>query len=90
VSLLLALTILSLFEIYEIPNEFSSPLIPSSIVNGMQRAYIIYAIINFIFFWPFLYIAIKRHQLAKFKILGTIFLLYIVTLMTISFIGING
>jgi hypothetical protein len=39
---------------------------------------------------PFLYIAIKRAQLAKFKILGTVFLLYIITILVTSFIRVNG
>ena len=88
-ALLFVFTITSLYEIYEIPKEWSSPLIPVSIVEGMQKAYIVYAIINFTYFIPFLYVAIKRQQLAKFKILGTIFLLYIATIMMISFIGIK-
>jgi len=87
-ALLLVLTITSLYEIYEIPKEWSSPLIPVSIVEGMQKAYIAYAIINFTYFIPFLYVAIKRQRLAKAKILGTIFLLYIATIIVISFIGI--
>ena len=88
-ALLLVLTITSLYEIYEIPKEWGSPLIPVTNVEGMQEAYIVYTIINFTYFIPFLYVAIKRQQLAKLKILGTIFLLYIATIMVISFIGIK-
>lgn len=84
------LTVTALYEVFEIPRDFISSLIPLTIVNGMQRAYIIYTIINFIFFLPFLYVAIKRKQLAKFGLLAAIFLLYIVTLLVISFIGVNG
>lgn len=88
--LLLILTITSFYEVYEIPKDWSSPLIPVSIVKDMQQAYIIYAVVNFAFFLPFLYVAIKRQQLASFKILGSIFLLYIVTILVISFIRVNG
>ena len=87
--LLFVLTAISLYEIYEIPKEWGSPLIPVSIADGMQRAYIVYAVINFTYFIPFLYVAIKRKRLAKLKILGSIFLLYVMTIMVISFIGIK-
>ncbi len=82
----LFLTIISLYEVYEIPKDWSSPLIPISIVGGMQQAYIIYSVINFMFFLPFLYVAIKREQLASFRILGGIILLYFATIAVISLI----
>jgi hypothetical protein len=86
----LLLTITALYEVFEIPFELSNPLIPPTIVARMQQAYIIYTIINFIFFLPFLYVAIKRRQLAKIKILGTIVLIYFATILVISFIRVNG
>lgn len=86
--LFVVLTLISLYEVYEIPKEFAIPNFPISMVKGMQKAYIVWTIINFTFSLPFLYVAIKRRQLAKFKILGTIFLLYIATILTISFIGV--
>jgi len=88
--LLLLLTLASLYEVYEIPKDWNSPLIPTYFVDNMQQAYIVWAVINFIFFLAFLYVAIKRIQLARFKILGTIFLLYIATILITSFINVNG
>jgi len=84
------LTLTSLYEVFEIPKEFVSPLIPPSIVEGMQQAYIIYAVVSFAFFCPLLYIAIKWKQLAKTGLLIAIVLLYIVTLLVTSFIRVNG
>jgi hypothetical protein len=89
-GLLFVLTLGSLYEAFVIPKELISPLIPVSLVKGMQQAYIVHAVINFIFFLPFLYVAIKNEKFATFKILAIVFLLYISTYLVVSFIGING
>jgi hypothetical protein len=82
------LTIMSVYEFFEIPKDWASPLIPEEMVKGMQRAYLAYSIINFVYFLPSLYVTIKRDRLAKAKILVTIILLYIFTIMITSFIGV--
>ena len=89
-TLFFLLTVTALYEVFEIPKEWSSPLVPESIVKAMQQAYIIHTIVSFVFFCPALYIAIKRQRLAKFGLLAAISMLYIVTLLVISFIRVNG
>ena len=89
-TLFFLLTVTALYEVFEIPKEWSSPLIPKSLVEAMQQANIIHTIVSFVFFCPLLYIAIKRKRLAKFGLLAAIVMLYIVTLLVISFIRVNG
>jgi hypothetical protein len=84
------LTINCLYEVFAIPKELISPLISISLVADIQQACIVNTVINFIYFLTFLYVAIKRKQLAKIKILGIIILLYIATIITINFIRANG
>src|SRR3569833_3029405 len=74
--LFLALTIANIFEFYQVRNVLTSPLIPDSTIEEVQKPYLVHAIINLAFFLPLLYVAVKRQELAKIKILGTIFLLY--------------
>lgn len=83
--LLLVLTIVNVVEFYEVRSDLTSPLIPDSITEKVQKPYLVHAIVNFVFFLPLLYITIGRRELSKIKILGTIFLLYIAVIVTIRF-----
>lgn len=89
-SFMFVFTVYSIYDFFETPKEWPTPPFSPILVEGLQQASLIWSIINFAFFLPFLYIAIKRAQLAKFKILGTVFLLYIITILVTSFIRVNG
>lgn len=88
--LLLAFMLISVYEVFVIPQEWASPLIPESIVKSMQLSYIIYAIFNFVFFIPALYISVKGRGLAGPKVLAILVGSYIASFFVLSYIVVNG
>ena len=84
-AVLLGLTVMNLYEGYVIPEQLTSPFVPPSIIKSIQKPYIIHAVINFIFFLPLIYILIRKPLLVTPKIIGSIFLLYIVVFLVMNF-----
>jgi len=76
-SFLLILTAASIYEVIIIPHEWNSPFIPSSIVKEMQRSYIIYAVVAFVFTLISLTLTLKKRYLANTITFGSIIFLYI-------------
>ena len=80
-------TIDCVYRVYLLPSFFISPLIPKSIIPDMQRPFIIMAVINFAFFLPALFVAIKRKRLATPGIVCTIAATYVITIIVLRYTG---
>jgi hypothetical protein len=89
-TLFFILTVVCLYKVFQIPKEWALPSVEISAIKKMQEAYIIHAIVSFVFFCASLYVAINRERLAKLGLLTAIFVKYILTIMITSFILVNG